>query len=94
MVEPTEDEIRDWKEQVRLNTLVHEYAQEKLRSPAFGPDRDGGNELNEKVKSLYVRLAEESRELSELFTRVLEEQEPIIDLTEPGSAKRPRNQLS
>jgi hypothetical protein len=32
-VEPTEEEIRDWKEQVRLNTLVHEYANERLKGP-------------------------------------------------------------
>jgi hypothetical protein len=72
-VEPTEDEIRDWKEQVRLNTLVYDYAQEKLKTRAFGLDGTGGEELSERVKSHYIRLAEESRELSELFKRVLEE---------------------
>ena len=72
-VEPTEDEIRDWKEQVRLNTLVYDYALEKLKAQAFGLDRADDDELNARVKSHYVRLAEESRELSELFKKVLAE---------------------
>jgi hypothetical protein len=74
-VEPTEDDIRDWKEQVRLNTLVHEYAQEKLKAPAFGLERIGSDELSEKVKSHYVRLAEESKELSDLFKKILAERD-------------------
>jgi hypothetical protein len=73
-VEPTEDDIRDWKEQVRLNTLVHEFAQEKLKAPAFGRDI-GSDELSEKVRSHYVRLAEESKELSELFKKILAERD-------------------
>ena len=72
-MEATEDEIRDWKEQVRLNTLVHEYAQEKLKSPALVAGCQDGDELNAKVKHHYIRLAEESKELSDLFQKMLSE---------------------
>ena len=90
----TEDEIRDWKEQVRLNTLVYEYAQEKLGASAFGPDEEACDELNAKVKSHYLRLAEESRELSELFKRMIEERKNAPKLTHQGSVNNPREQLS
>lgn len=70
-MEATEDEIRDWKEQVRLNTLVHEYAQEKLKSPVLVTGCQDGDELNARVKLHYLRLAEESKELSDLFQRML-----------------------
>jgi len=79
-VEPTEDEIRDWKEQVRLNTLVHEYAREKLKGLAFIDGREGGDELNARIRHHYARLAEESKELSEIFQRMLSEMENATDV--------------
>jgi hypothetical protein len=71
-VEPTEEEIRDWKEQVRLNTLVHEYANERLKGPVFIDGRKDRDELNARIKA---RLAEESKELSLIFQRILSEME-------------------
>lgn len=79
-MEPTEEEIRDWKEQVRLNTLVHEYANDKLKGPVFIDSRKDGDELNARVKRHYVRLAEESKELSEIFQRMLSEIENPTDV--------------
>ena len=79
-MEPTEEEIRDWKEQVRLNTLVHEYANEKLKGPVFIDGRSDGDELNARVKRHYARLAEESKELSEIFQRMLSEIEDATDV--------------
>jgi hypothetical protein len=70
-MEPNDDEIRDWQEQVRLNTLVYEYAREKLKEPAFSSDREDSDELNAKVRHHYARLAEESKELSDLFQKIL-----------------------
>jgi hypothetical protein len=74
-VEPTEEEIRDWKEQVRLNTLVHEDANERLKGPVFIDGRKDRDELNARVKRHYARLAEESKELSLIFQRMLSEME-------------------
>jgi hypothetical protein len=79
-VVPTEEEIRDWKEQVRLNTLVYEYANEKLNGPVFIGGRNDGDELNARVKRHYARLAEESKELSEIFQRMLSETEDATDV--------------
>ncbi len=79
-MEPTEEEIRDWKEQVRLNTLVHEYASDKLKAPVFIDGRKDGDELNARVKRHYARLAEESKELSAIFQRMLSEIENPKDV--------------
>lgn len=79
-MEPTEEEIRDWKEQVRLNTLVHDYANEKLKGPVFIDGRKDGDELNARVRRHYARLAEESKELSEIFQRMLSEIENATDV--------------
>jgi hypothetical protein len=79
-VEPTDEEIRDWKEQVRLNTLVHEYAREKLKGQVFVNGREDGDEFNATVKCHYTRLAEESKELSEIFQKMLSEIEDSIDV--------------
>ena len=79
-MEPTEEEIRDWKEQVRLNTLVHEYANEKLKGPVFVDGRKDADELSARVKRHYARLAEESKELSAIFQRMLSEIENPTDV--------------
>src|SRR5580700_1794519 len=42
----------------RLNMLVHEYAQDKLKGPILATDGDTDDRLNDTVKKHYVRLAE------------------------------------
>ena len=79
-MEPTEEKIREWKEQVRLNTLVHEYAREKLKGPVFVDGRGDADELNARVRRHYTRLAEESRELSDIFQKMLSEIEDPSDV--------------
>jgi uncharacterized coiled-coil protein SlyX len=77
-VDPTAEEIQDWKEQVRLNMLVHEYAQDKLKGPILATDRDTDDRLNDTVKKHYVRLAKESEKLSKLFSRLLQGRKVVL----------------
>jgi hypothetical protein len=65
---------------ILLNTLVHEYANEKLKGPVFIDGRKDGDELNAKIKRHYARLAEESKELSAIFQRMLSEIENPKDV--------------